>query len=128
MDDKTYLTEKDFNEEIINYYSQIIDGELRVEKYLFMGADRVHVGFSVFVKTEEHPEESKIRVTDVDIKNILNSYLKSKQKELVDYKFLTGVSREGYYQGEELPYFEGIELQTKEKKEDQTLVLSNQNK
>ena len=123
--DKTYLSEEDIKQEIINYYTQIIDGELRVEKYLFMGADHVHVGFSVFVKTEEHPEETKIRVTEVDLKNVLNNYLHNKQKELVDYKFLTRVSREGYYPGEEKVYFEGIELQTKEKEPAQKLALSS---
>ena len=124
---KTYLSEEDIKQEIINYYTQIIDGELRVEKYLFMGADHVHVGFSVIVKTEEHPEGTKIRVTEVDLKNVIRNYLHNKQQELVDYKFLTSVSREGYYPGEEQPIFEGIELETKEKEPAQKLALSSKN-
>lgn len=124
---KTYLSEENINEELINYYSQIIDGKLRVEKYIFMGADHVHVGFSIFVKTEEHPEEKKIRVTEVDLRNALNNYLQKINKELIEYKFLTSVSREGYYPGEEQPIFEGIELETKEKEPAQKLTLSSKN-
>ena len=44
--------------------------------------------------------------------------------DLEEFKYLGGVRREGYYQGEETPYFDGIEMQTKEKEKGQKLTLT----
>ena len=122
--EKMYLSEGEVNKALINYFSQFIDGKLEISKYIFMGADRLHIGFSLLVRDENKNLIEKIRITEDKLREALIFYLNDTNKDLEEFKYLGGVRREGYYQGEETPYFDGIEMQTKEKEKGQKLTLT----
>ena len=120
---KIFLGEGEITRAIINYFSLFIDGKLEVSKYLFMGADRVHVGFSLLVRDENNTIIQKLRITEKDLDEVFKNYLKESQNEYIEFKYIGGVRKEGYYQGEEVPYFDGIQIETRPKEIEQNLAL-----
>ena len=84
--EKMYLSEGEVNKALINYFSQFIDGKLEISKYIFMGADRLHIGFSLLVRDENKNLIEKIRITEDKTNNgiINNAYL-----ECIKYPFIT---------------------------------------
>ncbi len=121
---KTFLSEEEVNKALIDYYSLFIDGKLEVSKYIFMGADRLHIGFSLLIRDEDNKLIDKKRITEEDLTAAFKNYMKDSPVEYDGFKYLGGVRREGYYPGEEAPYFEGVEIQTKQKEVAQKLSLS----
>ncbi len=124
---KTYLSEEEVNKALIEYFSLFIDGKLEISKYMFIGADKLHIGFSLLIRDENNKLIEKKRITEEDLKAAFKNYINDSQVEYDGFKYLGGVRREGYYPGEETPYFEGVEIQTKQKEEAQKLTFTANN-
>ena len=53
--------------------------------------------------------------TNTQLKNALNNYVKTYNYEVIDFKYIGGVHKVGYFIEEDTPYYDGIQLNVKKK-------------
>ena len=66
--------------------------------------------------------DNRIYLTEHDLKTAFNDYLSSSNYELVDFKYIGGIHHTGYYINNDMPYYEGIKLNVKEREKPYQLI------
>ena len=67
---------------------------------------------------------NKVYLTEGDLINALNSHFKKQNCEVEGFKYMGGIHRAGYYFDKDTPYFEGLEVYTKELNKEEDYSLS----
>ena len=122
--DEINLSEPEVFSAIEKYYAQF-DEKVKAKKNLRI----VNGDLSLdFFKVQEFIGKKDIKIIETrlsedDLRYIFEYYLKDSNYNLVDYKYIGGIRKVGYFVDEDTPYFEGIKLyikgreKTKQKKE-----------
>ena len=68
--------------------------------------------------------DNMIMLTESDLKAALNHYINFYNYELIDFKYIGGIHRVGYFFDEDTPHYDGIQLEVKTKEKLKTLFKS----
>lgn len=110
---KIILKEPDILIAIISYFGKSKEYEVSAKKKLSYTDGHLNIGFYLIEKYDN--TEREIRLTNSDLTDVLNNYLKGTNYTLINFKYVGGIHRVGLYLDEDTPYFEGIELEVEEK-------------
>jgi len=110
---KFILKEPDILNAIISYLGMSKEYEVSAKKELNYTDGNLSIGFYLIEKYDNIQRET--RLTNSDLIAALNNYLKDTDYTLINFKYVGGIHRVGYYHDEDTPYFEGIELEVEEK-------------
>ena len=111
-DNRIELSEEEVKSEIKKYYKKE-NVSLEVERELILESNNLILHFYL-VEKENNEEKRRVLLTQGDLKNVFENYLDGSSYDLVDFKYIGGVRKVGYFIDEETPYFSGIQLQLKE--------------
>ena len=116
-----YLTPDEVDQAILNYYGtdKVLTEELSIKdnnpQLVFKIIERVDV--------DGAKKEHVAKVSFEDLKESLSQYIDFYNYDLVDFKYMGGVRRVGYFRDSDTPYYEGIKLIVKPK--EKTLIKKN---
>jgi hypothetical protein len=110
-EEKMTLTQEELNKAIIEYYFGECNDRVYVTEELTNNDGKLGIIFYLV----ERNNNSKIPLTEEDLKNVLNNYINSDDYELISFKYIGGIHNVGYFFEKDTPYFGGIELRVKMK-------------
>ena len=116
-DNKMVLTEFDIDRAIVDYFGRDKNYSVSARSQLevYNRVQRIAFYLIEHVEYDGYKKNFETRLTEGDMKKVLNFYLEDIDYDLVDYKYLGGIHRVGYFFDEDTPHFEGIELMVEEK-------------
>lgn len=122
---KITLTPDEVDQAIIDYFSKNREFPISVEEKLTIKNNQPDLVFYLIEDFSDKQTERKVktRLTNVDIKRVLNDYINFYSYELIDFKYIGGIHKVGYYFDENTPHYDGIELSVKKKSK--KLLLNN---
>ena len=111
-----FMNPDEVNQAIINYYSEGKDYKVTVEAELTLN-EQPEI---TFYKTDHYnygglKQDVETKLNEGDLKHVFNDMLKQTNYEVVDFKYVGGVHKVGYYFDHDTPYFEGIQISVQEK-------------
>ena len=111
--EKINLSKMDVLNIITSYYGEGKEYDVSTRMDLYLDGDKINIVFYIVEKYDSVTNE--IRLTEGDLENVFKDYLSNTNYDFVDFKYVGGIRRVGYFVDEDTPYFEGIELSVKQK-------------
>ena len=117
-DNNIYLTPDEVEQALIDYFGFEKNYRVSVKEELTIANGKPQIIFYII----EHINniDNSIRLIEGDLKNALEEYISFYGYELISFQYIGGIHH--FYYDEDKPFYEGIKLNVKEKKKDQTLV------
>ncbi len=112
------LTPDEVNQAIIEYFGSKKNYRISVKEQVyidFYGQQQINFYLTEHLDYDGIKKDIKCMLTEGDIKNALSAYVDFYSYELIDFKYIGGIHRTGYYFDEDTPYYEGIKLNVKQK-------------
>lgn len=101
---------------IIDYFGSGKDYKVSVREDLYVDEKRTpQIKFYLVEHYEDLNKKIEYLLTETDLKRALANYISAQGYELINFKYIGGVRRVGYFVDEDTAYFEGIELSVSEK-------------
>jgi len=126
-DDKISLTPDEVDQAIVEYFGGDKEYPVSCKEELTMDKNGLNIAFYLI----EHTRIDGVRrdistmLTKGDLMNALGAYIDFYGYELLDFKYIGGIHRIGYFFDEDKPHYDGIELKVKEIK-NKTLKLQRE--
>ena len=111
---KLSLNTEEVKNAIIDYYSSILDCMVSCYEELSIKNKEANISFFLVEYFDEKNIKSKRLLSLKDLNNVFSYYANNKGYELLDFKYIGGIHNM-YIFGDDVPYFEGIQLKLKEK-------------
>ncbi len=113
--DKISLTPEEVDQAIIDYFGKEKEYPVSCKEELTMNKKGVDLAFYLIEHTREDGVRRDIstRLTKGDLMNALRAYIEFYGYELLDFKYIGGIHRAGYFIDEDTPHYDGIELKVK---------------
>ena len=114
---KIKLTEAEVLNAIANHFGKNKSYEVSARKELELQENhQISISFYLIEKYDGIIDET--RLTEGDLRTVFNDYLEETDYTFINFKYLGGIRHVGMYVDEDTPYFEGIELEVKEKQKE----------
>ncbi len=112
---KIVLTPNEVEEAIFNYFGSDKNYRVSVNEELTIENDQPKIMYFLIEHLEYDGIKKEVQtlLTNGDIRNALDYYINFYNYKLIDFKYIGGIHRVGYYVDEDTPYYEGIELNVK---------------
>ena len=109
---KIILTPDEVDQAIIGYFSEGKEYKVSIQEELLLNQDQLDLKFYLieYLDYDGIKKDVKTMLTNGDLKKALNHYINFYNYELVDFKYIGGIHRVGYYFDEDTPHYDGIEL------------------
>ena len=117
---KIILTPNEVDQALFEHFSEGKDYQISIKEDLTIENNNPKISFYLIEHIDKDKEVSTL-LTNEDLKNALNDYISFYNYKLIDFKYIGGIHKVGYYFDNDTPYYEGIEL--KVKKLDKRLIL-----
>jgi hypothetical protein len=130
-DTKMTLTEEQVAEAIARCFGEGKNYNVSVSKELgtdFNGNPTIRYYLIEHLDYEEIKRDNRILLTNADIKRAIEYYLNDLNYDVIGFKYIGGVHRIGYFFDEETPYYEGVEVELREKEKPYRLIKKRDNK
>ncbi len=111
--DKIELSKDEVLDLITSYYGEDKEYDVTTRMDLSLEKDQINIKFSIVENFDGIT--NIIRLTEGDLENVFKDYLSNTNYDFVDFKYVGGIRRVGYFVDENTPYFEGIEIRVKPK-------------
>lgn len=117
------LTPDEVNQAIVGYFGDGKRYRVSSKQELSLYQDQLDIRFYLIEHLDYDgiKRDNKIMLTEGDLKNALNHYANFYNYELIDFKYMGGIHRVGYYFDEDTPHYDGIQLEVKTKEPVKTL-------
>ena len=115
------LTPEEVDQAIVDYFEEIKDYRVSVKEELSLHQDKLDLKFYL-IEHLDHDKIEKKLLTEEDLKNALNNYISFYNYELLDFKYIGGIHRTGYYFDKDTPHYDGIKLIVKTKNKEKSLI------
>lgn len=114
---KIDLTPTEVDQAILEYYDIDKDSRVSVEEELEIVDNHPDIKFYIIehIDYKDIQKDIKTPLQEEDIKKALNDYISTYNYELIDFKYIGGIHRVGYFFDEDTPHYDGIELNVKKK-------------
>ena len=111
---KIDLTPKEVDQAILEYYD-IDNNYVEVEKELSIVDNHPDIKFYLneHINYQNIKKDIKTLITEEDLNKALNQYISIYNYELINYKYIGGIHKIGYFIDEQKPYYDGIQLNVK---------------
>lgn len=118
------LSTAEVNNIIVNYFGNGKNYLVSTEYDLgIVGHEpKIHYYLIEHLNYDGKKRDNRVPLTEYDLKNAFNDYLNSSNYELVDFKYIGGIHHTGYYIDNDMPYYEGIKLNVKEREKPYQLI------
>ncbi len=122
---KLELTPEEVKQLIQDYYSKIKPWDVSVKYELLFQSGKLDLKFYIV----EHLDSGDIvnPLTVEGLRSALTYYADSFKYDLIDFKFIGGVHRAGYYYDEDTPHYDGIQLKVRNKNNGKLLSRKQNN-
>ena len=120
---KIFLFPEDIDTVIINHYGHDANCSVSVREELSINNNSPDIAYYL-IKRMNHDgvmRKSERRLTLDELNDVFREFVDDLNYDLVNFKYRGGIHRVGYYFDEPTPYFEGIELNVKEKNKNKVL-------
>ncbi len=109
------LTRDEVDQAIVEYFGSGKEYPVSCKEELTMNKKGVDLAFYLIEHTREDGVRRDIstRLTKGDLMNALRAYIEFYGYELLDFKYIGGIHRAGYFIDEDTPHYDGIELKVK---------------
>ena len=115
------LTPEEVDQAIVDYFEEIKDYRVSVKEELSLHQDKLDLKFYL-IEHLDHDKIEKKLLTEEDLKNALNNYISFYNYKLLDFKYIGGIHRTGYYFDKDTPHYDGIKLIVKTKNKEKSLI------
>ena len=114
---KIDLTPNEVDQAILEYFDTQNDYNVRVEEELSIIDNHPDIKFYLkeYIDYMDIKKEIKTLVSEEELKKALNEYISIYNYELLNFKYIGGIHRVGYFFDEDKPYYDGIQLNVKKK-------------
>ena len=113
---KYELRENDFYKIAEEFFSLILDGNIKVTKSMKLINNDNGIDLRFYLVREDgFGQTEECELTYEDISNVINYSLKDTPEELDFFQYIGFVRRVGYFVDENTPIFEGFMVHTKDK-------------
>ena len=114
-DNKKDLSVDEVHEAIAGYYGEGKSYQVEATHELSLSNNHLDIHFFLLetfdVNGIEHT--TKTMLTEGDLKNVFQDYAEKADYDLVNFKYIGGIRKVGYFVDEDTPHFDGIELSVK---------------
>lgn len=132
-----FLVEKDNNEEstiqltpdevdqaLIEYFGDGKSYRVSIKDELKLDKDKLNIKFYLIEHLDYDGIERglKTMLTTSDLHMALNEYINFYNYELIDFKYIGGIHRVGYFFDEDKPHYDGIELKVKTRDKEKVYI------
>ena len=123
---KIELTPDEVDEAIVRYFGDGKNYRVSSERELSLYNDQIDLRFYLIEHLDYDgiKRDNKIMLTENDLKTALDHYINFHNYELIDFKYIGGIHRIGYYFDEDTPHYDGIQLEVKTREKIKTLSKS----
>ena len=120
---KIELTPDEVDGAIVRYFGEGKNYRVSSERELSLYNDQIDLRFYLIEHLDYDgiKRDNKIMLTESDLKTVLNHYVNFYNYELIDFKYIVGIHRVGYYFDEDTPHYDGIQLEVKPREKIKTL-------
>ena len=114
---KIDLTPSEVEQAILEYYDIDKDDHVRVEEELTIKDGHPDIKFSIIEHIDyiDIDKDLKTYLEEDNLSNALNEYISTYNYELINFKYIGGIHRVGYFFDEDTPHYDGIQLNVKKK-------------
>lgn len=114
--EKILLSPDEVDQIIVEYFNSE-DYKLSIKKDMYIDNEGIpQINFYLVEHLSYDDRKNfECKLGENDLQKALGSYAKSYECELVEFKYMGGVHRTGFYVDEDTPYYEGIQLNVKKK-------------
>lgn len=114
-DNKKDLSVDEVHETITNYYGEgkLYQVESTHELSLYNNHLDIHFYLLETFDIDGVEHTTKTMLTEGDLRNVFQDYAEKADYDLVDFKYIGGIRKVGYFVDEDTPHFDGIELNVK---------------
>ena len=114
---KIDLTPNEVDQAILEYFDTLNDYNVTVEEELSIIDNHPDIKFYIkeYIDYEDIKKDIKTLVSEEELKKALNEYISIYNYELLNFKYIGGIHRVGYFFDEDKPYYDGIQLNVKKK-------------
>ncbi len=111
------LTPDEVDEAIIEYFGSGKNYRVSAKEELSFHNNHLDIYFYLIEHLDYDgiKKDIKTMLTRGDLKNALSAYIDFYNYELIDFKYIGGIHRVGYYFDEDTPHYDGIQLEVKTK-------------
>lgn len=112
------LTPDEVDQAIIEYFGSGKSYRISVKEKVYLdfhGQQQISFYLTEHLDYDGIKKDIGYMLTEDCIKNALSAYVEFYGYELVDFKYVGGIHKVGYYFDEDTPYYEGIMLNVKQK-------------
>jgi hypothetical protein len=102
-DEKIELSKIEVLNLITSYYGEGKDYDVTTRMDLSLEKDQINIKFSIVENFDGIT--NIIRLTEGDLENVFRNYLNDTSYVFVDFKYMGGIRRVGYFVDEDKPYF-----------------------
>ena len=123
---KKFMNEIEVMGAISNYFCADKQYKVTVGKDLYIEQNAPKIRFYLFEEYDIGGRKiaNKVYLTEGDIVTALNNHLKKQNCEVESFNYVGGIHRVGYYFEKDTPYFEGLEVYTKDLDKEKEYCLS----
>ena len=123
------LTPNEVDQAIIGYFGEGKNYRVSSKHELSLYDNQINLRFYLVEHLDYDgiKRDNIIMLTEGDLKNALNHYINFYNYDLVDFKYIGGIHRVGYYFDEDTPHYDGIQLEVKIKEQVKGLSKSLKN-
>ena len=122
---KITLTPDEVDQAIIDYFGQGKEYPVSCKEELTMNKSGLDIAFYLIEHTriDGVRRDVSTRLTKGDLMDALGAYIEFYGYELLDFKYIGGIHRVGYFVDEDTPHYDGLELKVKKKEKNKELRL-----
>lgn len=124
------LTKNEVNQILIDYFGNEKEYKLSVVPQTYLDDnEEIQIRFYLIehLYYNNNRNDFKCLLSETDIENALEDYANKNDYEYDNFKYIGGVRRVGYFMDESMPYYEGIKLNVKKRKNIKKLIYEQKN-
>lgn len=120
------LTIDEVDEAIVGYFGKGKNYRVSSEQEVSLYNNQIDLRFYLIEHLDYDgiKKDNKIMLTESDLKAALNHYINFYNYKLIDFKYIGGIHRVGYYFDEDTPHCDGIQLKVKPNERNKVLSKS----
>lgn len=111
------LTPEKVIQAIVEYFGEGKNYRVSAKEEISLCQDQIIIKFYLIehLKLDGIKKDMEMLLTEEDLRTALNHYISFYDYDLLDFKYIGGIHKVGYYFDEDTPHYDGIQLEVKKR-------------